>query len=89
MPANGGGTCYCTFLFPMKAYLVTAAVAVLSAPAAPAHAQYRRSAKPDFPAKNAARTPDTAPNNTPTSANKLQALSYVLDKQVWQFRVHI
>ena len=72
----------------MKAYLIATAAAVLPATAALAHAQYRRSAKPDFSAQNAARTPDTALNNPPTSANKLQALSYVLDKQVWQFRMH-
>ena len=65
----------------MKAYLVADAVALLSAPAAPAPAQYRRSTKPDYPAQNAARPP--------ASANKLQALSYVPDKQVWPFRVHM
>ena len=72
----------------LETVLIATTAAVLSAPAAPTHAQYRRSAKPDFPAQNAARTLDTAPNNTPTSASKLQALSCVLDKQVWQFRVH-
>ena len=73
----------------MKAYLVADAVALLSAPAAPAPAQYRRSTKPDYPAQNAARPLDTTPDNTPASANKLQALSYVPDKQVWPFRVHM
>ena len=74
----------------MRLYIMSVNLeTVLIATAAPAPAQCHRSAKPDFPAQNAARPPDTAPNNTPASTSKLQALSYVPDKQVWPFRVHM
>ena len=60
----------------MKAFLVAASVALLAAVTAPAHGQYRRSSKPDFPAQRTNKTPGIAPNNAPTSASENGKLDY-------------